>query len=388
MTKKSVSNKANTKTKSAQELPSVLVEIIPAASGTIGVITLNAEKTLNSLSLEMVRVLHSTLEEWANNDELLVVVLKGQGERAFCAGGDIQALYHSATHPKEGVCVDAETFFYEEYQLNYLIHTYDKPIVCIGHGFVMGGGLGLMAGASHRIVTETTRLAMPEVTIGLFPDVGSTQFLNQVPYNLGYFLALTGIPINAADTLFCQLADFAVAQANIDNLIKAIQGLKFCASHEDNHEQLNTLIKTFAPEKSLLAASELRQNLQVLESTVQHNALCRIVDSINAFDDDNRFLSKARKTMQAGSPLSLVLIYEQLKRHRYLDLQSVFKSELTLATNMVRHPEFAEGVRALLIDKDKAPKWSYKHYTHIPCSVIESMFAQPWDCNPIESKLV
>ena len=159
----------------------VIAEELSSDTGSIGLLTLNLEKTLNSLTLEMVHSLTANLKKWANDDAIKAVILRGAGDRAFCAGGDVLALYQSAINPVDGICVDAEAFFFHEYQLDYLIHTYDKPIICFGNGIVMGGGLGLMAGASHRVVTETTRIAMPEVTIGIFPDVGATHFLNQLP---------------------------------------------------------------------------------------------------------------------------------------------------------------------------------------------------------------
>ncbi len=378
--------KKTTKKPANDKVEEVLIEAVPAANGQIGLLTLNSEKTLNALSLTMVRTLSQCLLDWADRPDIHAIILKGQGSKAFCAGGDIQALYHSASHQNKGVCEDAERFFLEEYQLNYLIHTYEKPIICIGHGFVMGGGLGLLAGASHRVITETTKLAMPEITIGLFPDVGSTQFLNQVPYNLGYFLALTGTPINAADTLFCQLSDYVIEQSSINKLIDNLGQAQFGDGIDANHQLVTELIQSFELAQKQLKPSKIRENLQILERAFQHNALCHIVDAINEFDASNDFLASARNTMLSGSPLSLIAIYEQLKRHRYIDLQGALASELVLATNMIRHPDFAEGVRALLIDKDKQPRWRYSHYSQIPSSVIESLFHQPWNDNPLLTK--
>lgn len=365
----------------------VLVELISAKVGSIGVVTLNSEKTLNALSLEMVRIIADTLKQWQENDDLKAVILRGAGNKAFCAGGDVQALYASAINQVDGACVEAEQFFYEEYQLNYLMHTYEKPIVCIGHGIVMGGGLGLLASASHRVVTNTTKLAMPEITIGLFPDVGGTYFLNQVPYNLGYFLALTGAMINAADTLFCRLAEFAINQENIDLLINDIVDISFQEDIEVNHRLITEVIDAKSLNEKELDASAIRRQLPLLERIFQNNSLCQIVAEIEKFDESNEFLRRAKSTMLAGSPLSLIAIYEQLKRYRFSDLQTIFEGELILATNLVRHPDFAEGVRALLIDKDKSPKWAYPHYTSIPSSVIDSLFAAPWSENPLSKAL-
>ena len=363
--------------------PVVLVEELNAEQGKLGVLTLNYEKTLNSLTLEMVEILFAQLKHWANDDEISLVLLKGAGDKAFCAGGDIQALYRSAINPVDGVCVEAERFFYEEYQLDYLIHTYDKPIICLGHGIVMGGGLGVMAGASHRIVTETSRIAMPEVTIGLFPDVGSTVFLNQLPYNLGYFFGITGAIMNAKDALFCHLADFGIHSRQLPELIEKLQNVSWQNEPETNHQLLNELLGTLATETKSFPASNITQNLKTLERTCRHNSLSRMIEAIKLFDDDNPWLSKAKQTLKAGSALSTLIIYEQLKRHQHIDLQGAFISEYTLACNMVKHPDFAEGIRALLIDKDKNPKWAYLNISHIPCSLVDALFTPRWEVHPL-----
>jgi enoyl-CoA hydratase/carnithine racemase len=365
----------------------VLIGELQCESGRIGTLTLNAEKTLNSLTLDMVRTLSSTLAEWEADDELSAVILSGAGPKAFCAGGDIQALYHSATHPENGVCIDAETFFLEEYQLNYQIHCYDKPIICIGDGYVMGGGLGLMAGASHRVVTEKTRMAMPEVSIGLFPDVGSTVFLNQVPYNLGYFLALTGTSLNGADALFCRLADFAIESSQIQSLFDQLQGLSLSNNDEENHQLITAQMNNLKAAPKTLPLSPVKQNLVILEEACRHDSLSMLTQAISAFDDENSWLARAKNLLADGSALSTLMIYEQLKRHRYADLQSAFMSELVLITNMVRYPDFAEGVRALLIDKDKQPKWVFEHVSQVPCTLLESFFTPPWEVNPLEAVL-
>jgi len=366
----------------------VIVEELDAEQGKIGLLKLNSEETLNSLTFNMVQILSTKLTEWASNDDIAVVILMASGDKAFCAGGDIQALYESVTNQVDGECVDAEHFFFHEYQLNYQIHCYDKPIICIGNGFVMGGGLGLMAGASHRVVTETTRLAMPEVTIGLFPDVGSTVFLNQVPHNLGYFLALTGIAINAVDTIFCRLADYAIEWKNCRTLIEKLQSESWGQDDEKNHLVVDQQLRKLTPDSSVLRPSDILPNLTVLEETCRHNSLCQIIDAIDSFDTDNPWLSKAKNTLQAGSPLATLMIYEQLKRNRYADLQTAFSTELVLATNMARYPEFAEGIRALLIDKDKSPKWAFEHFSHVPCSLVEQLFSAPWSQNPLTGKLI
>jgi enoyl-CoA hydratase/carnithine racemase len=371
--------------KGSLSAPIVLIETLPAGQHKLGVLTLNAEKTLNSLTLEMVSILFARLKAWQKDDDIAMVILQGAGEKAFCAGGDIQALYRSAINPVDGICVEAEQFFFQEYQLDYLIHTYDKPILCLGDGIVMGGGLGLMAGASHRVVTETSRIAMPEVTIGLFPDVGSTVFLNRLPYNLGYFFGITGATMNARDALFCHLADVGISRKVIPELIQQLQTLSWQSEPELNHQLLTDQLRLYTAESKHFPEANITHNLGTLEKTCRHNSLSRMLEAIANFDDDNPWLKKAKATLSAGSPLSALIIYEQLKRHQHIDLQGAFISEYTLACNMVKHPDFAEGIRALLIDKDKNPKWVYQHISHVPCSLVESLFAPRWETHPLST---
>ena len=163
----------------------VIVELVACAERQLGRLTLNVPKTLNSLTLPMVDTLQQQLDAWRDDPEIGAILIDGSGEKAFCAGGDVQALHRSATATPGGPCEEAEAFFAREYRMNYTLHTYPKPIICWGHGIVMGGGLGVMAGCSHRVVTEATRIAMPEITIALFPDVGGSWFLNHMPGKSG-----------------------------------------------------------------------------------------------------------------------------------------------------------------------------------------------------------
>lgn len=366
--------------------PTVLSEILTAENGSIGVITLNSEKTLNSLTLEMVRLITEQLKTWAKDNAISVIVLRGAGEKAFCAGGDVQQLYQSAISQPGGPCEYGETFFCEEYQLNHMIHSYEKPILCLGHGIVMGGGLGLMAGASHRVATEKTRIAMPEITIGLFPDVGGTWFLNRMPMGLGIFYALTGAPINAPDALITKLADYVIPSRELDSCLSVLSKVSWSDDVEANHQLLGEQLSAMsykAKSLSNIVESELQAHIDFLESACQESSLGEIVRRLGACDTDSRWYQKALKAMEHGSALSSLLIYEQLKRYRYASLEQIFERELILATNIIRYPEFAEGVRALLIDKDNEPKWQFPHFSAVPASVLESFFVAPWQDSPL-----
>lgn len=367
---------------------SLVISELKASTGKIGMLKLNSEKTLNSLTLSMVDAMSKQLRDWEANDDIALIILIGAGNKAFCAGGDVQELYQSALESPGGPCVKGEAFFKSEYQLNYQLHTYSKPIICFGNGIVMGGGLGLMAGASHRIATESTRIAMPEITIGLFPDVGGTYFLNQMPYNFGVFFALTGASINARDALYTRLADHVIAWDSHKKLIKSLQKVNWNTSDSlINHQLIDEEIKAFALNSKALHASmesEIQVHHTLLETICLHNSLAEVLHEISLFNEDNPWFNKAKSAIAHGSPLSSVLIYEQLRRHRHSSLESVFLSEFQLATNIIRYPEFTEGVRALLIDKDKSPNWKFKHFSEVPCHVLEHFFSPPWDTNPLD----
>jgi len=367
---------------------SLVISELQANTGKIGMLRLNAEKTLNSLTLSMVEAMSKQLRDWEIDVDIAMVVLIGSGDKAFCAGGDVQELYQSAIESPGGPCTQGEAFFKSEYQLNYQLHTYSKPIICFGNGIVMGGGLGLMAGASHRIATESTRIAMPEVTIGLFPDVGGTYFLNQMPYNFGVFFALTGASINARDALYTRLADYVIPWNTHKKLLENLQKINWDTSDiENSHHLIDEQIKVFSIDEQDLHAmmlSEIQVHHKLLETICLHNSLAEVLLEISQFDKDNHWFNKAKSAITHGSPLSSVLIYEQLRRHRHSSIETVFLSEFQLATNVIRYPEFTEGVRALLIDKDKSPKWQFKHFSDIPCNVLEHFFTAPWDTNPLK----
>ena len=254
----------------------------------------------------------------------------------------------------------------------------------------MGGGLGLMAGASHRIVTETTRIAMPEVSIGLFPDVGGTRFLNDMPYGLAIFYALTGASVNANDALFLNLADYFFTNEQTLKLTEQLSSISWVKDPIKNTERLNDKLKKLClpcEHTQRHAPSELANYLKPLTQASQKDGLGDIIYALNAIDHDSPWLTRALKGLSSGSPLSTLLIYEQLRRFRYATLEETFEAELVLATNIVRYPEFAEGVRALLIDKDKKPKWQYAHFSHVTATLMESFFKAPFEENPLTRRL-
>jgi enoyl-CoA hydratase/carnithine racemase len=354
------------------------------AGKNIGIATLNNEKTLNSLTFNMVQLLLEKLQQWQTDDAIACVFIQGAGPKALCAGGDVQQLYRSAVEQPGGPCEDAEAFFELEYRMNYLLHTYPKPIICWGHGIVMGGGLGILAGCSHRVVTEKTRMAMPEVTIALFPDVGGSWFLNRMPGRVGLFLALTAAAMNGPDCIYTGIADRFIASALQQDVLNELAALQWSDDSELHGQQTTHVLRRFeAQSTEQKPAGNVAAHYDIIQSLTDQDGFYEIVDAITSLETDDTWLQRASSGLAHGSPISASNIYQALKKTLHMSLAEVFQFELMLATNIVRHPEFAEGVRALLIDKDKNPRWQYASVRDVPRQLMDHMITPPWNTNPL-----
>lgn len=366
----------------------VLFGTLTADNGRhIGMITLNAEKTLNALSLDMIDLIATQLKQWSTDENIALVIMQAAGDKAFCAGGDLQNLYqsmlkHHTSAEKDDIRANAYAcdFFNREYRLDYFIHTYPKPILCWGHGIVMGGGIGLMAGASHRVVTEKSRLAMPEIAIGLFPDVGGSYFLNRMPGKLGLFLALTGAMVNATDAKFAKLADYAIAQVDKPKVFDELLSQPWGTSHDENSQLLDIVLR-----RSEIALEIVKGPLQVHYDAI--NELCnkdnliQIVDAITTLDPEEAWLKKAVASLKAGSPSSAHLANLLLNHAVNMSLADVLRMEYIAALHCAARPDFAEGIRALLIDKDQKPKWQPMTHAEITDEWVNGFIASPWSVN-------
>jgi len=355
-------------------------ELESASEKKIAVATLNSEKSLNALSLEMVELLTPKLLEWQADPSIAMVMLEGAGEKAFCAGGDVVQLYKAATSAGEGnYSPDIETFFTKEYELDYLIHTYDKPILLWGHGIVMGGGLGLLAGASHRVVTEKSRIAMPEITIGLYPDVGGTYFLNKMPAGCGLFLGLTGASINAADAKYVNLADHFVSMENKGSLVEQLLSVHWGDTQALNHQKLSDVLAGFEqkdivkmPEGNISHYADLMQELDKIDRV--EAAVVAILDHVS----EDKWFTKSQMALGDGSALTAHIVKRQLEVGAELSLADCFRLELGISCNCAAIGEFSEGVRALLIEKDNEPKWMFNTVHDVDPMMVDRMFASPW----------
>lgn len=364
----------------------VLFEILPGSAGkNIGVATLNVEKKLNSLSLEMVRALLPQLSAWEADDSIVCVWLQGAGDKAFCAGGDVKVLHDRIREagPQEALPF-CQAFFEEEYRLDYLIHRYRKPLLVWGHGIVMGGGIGLMSGASHRIVTETSRLAMPEITIGLYPDVGGTWFLNHAPGRTGLFLGLTGANITAADALFVGLADRFIPSDRKAAVLQALQRIQWSDDAGRHHGQVSHVLREFE-DRAALPVSPVREHYDQIQQLTDGDDCVDVVNRLLAYRGDDAWLNKAIATLKKGCPVTAHLVYEQLRRGRKWSLEQVFQMELIMSVQCCLHPDFPEGVRALLVDKDGKPQWHHASVEAVPAAWIEQHFTSPWATNPLSN---
>ena len=337
----------------------VLFETLSSASGhRWGRATLNVPASLNALSLPMVDLLDAQLRQWAADPQVAGVLLDAAGDKAFCAGGDVVGLCHAIRAGAPGaVPPEASAFFEREYRLDHRIHTFAKPIVCWGHGIVMGGGIGLMAGASHRVAMPKTRMAMPEIGIGLYPDVGGSWLLARLPGRTGLFLALTGASINAADACFAGLADFVLPHAQHGALLAALAESSWQGEQDADAAQLSHLLQRLG-QGTELPTSPLRQHFDRINAVIGHDRLADLAPRLAALAQDaDPWLAQAGAGFVKGSPTSAALGFELQRRARLASLADTFRLELQASMGCCAHPDFAEGVRALLVDKDKQPRW-------------------------------
>jgi enoyl-CoA hydratase/carnithine racemase/putative ubiquitin-RnfH superfamily antitoxin RatB of RatAB toxin-antitoxin module len=352
----------------------VLFEMLACVNGKkIGLATLNSPKTLNGLSLDMTRLLDVKLKEWLDDDEVVAVLLRGAGEKAFCAGGDLQTLYREMkAHAGQPARANeyACNFFAEEYALDYFIHTYPKPILVWGDGIVMGGGMGLMAGASHRVVTERSKLAMPEISVGLFPDVGGSWLLAKAPGRTGVFLGLTGAHIGASDAILAGMADHALASENFEALCQQLQSTQWQAQYSD-YQRMTDVLDGLSIQA--LPVGPLREHFDLIQRTCQGYELESIAAKVAALaEHEDPWLARAGKTYLAGCPATARLTWILWRCARQLSLADVFRMEWGVAIECAASGTFTEGIRSLLIDKDRNPKWQ-------PATLAET--AGAW-CNP------
>ncbi|MGY8821059.1 MAG: enoyl-CoA hydratase/isomerase family protein [Pseudomonadales bacterium] len=342
----------------------VLIEV----RNRVGYLTLNRPAGLNAVTLEMVRMLHRQLQQWADDQDVVAVVLRGAGEKAFCAGGDIRSLYDSY---QNGDSLHRE-FFEEEYALDQYIHAYSKPLMALMNGFVLGGGMGLVQGASLRVISERTRMGMPEVGIGYFPDVGGSYFLSRLPDNLGIYMGLTGNHVSSADALYAGLADYSVLYEQFDELEQALDRQDWSAPPVQALTNLLVSVGcTELPDPPFAALAP------AIEQHFAHDSVAAIRQSLA---DETRpayrdWAAETLKVVDSRSPLSLSVTLEMLRRGRELSLADCFAMELHLDRQWFDQGDIIEGVRALIVDKDKNPRWNPPTLEEVTPERVAAFFA-------------
>jgi enoyl-CoA hydratase len=338
-------------------------DVIVERRGSAGIVRLNRQKALNSLTLQMVRVIAAALEAFAADSGVASIVVLGEGERGFCAGGDIRAIYRSG---KEGTD-EAAAFWREEFRLNYAIATYPKPYVALMDGITMGGGVGLSAHGSHRVVTERTRLAMPETGIGYFPDVGATWLLSHAPGEAGTYMGLTALDIGAADAIHAGFADHCVPSERLPALVDALAALPPSATALDVH-------RAIAEMASEAVGGRLEVHRHTIDRAFAHDTVEGIVEALAAATDT--FSSEAQRVIATRSPTSLKLTLRMLRAGaKSASLAECLTREFGVGLQILANPDFYEGVRAAVIDKDRNPKWLPASLGEVGEADIERFFA-------------
>ncbi|WP_312936106.1 enoyl-CoA hydratase/isomerase family protein [Pseudomonas sp.] len=341
--------------------------VLATVRNHIGHLTLNRPEGLNALTLGMVRSLQRQLDAWREDDQVKAVVLRGEGPKGFCAGGDIRALYDSY-QAGSTLC---EVFFEEEYALDLSLHRYSKPVVVLMDGFTLGGGMGLAQGCDLRVVTERSRLAMPEVGIGYFPDVGASYFLSRVPGELGVYLGVTGKQIQAADALYCGLANWYLPSAALGDFDAGLDRLQFGPYPLKDLQSLLAGLGQQMLEEAPLA--ELRPAIDHYFSQPDLPAIIEQLRAVNLGHSHAWALATA-DLLESRSPLAMAVTLQMLRRGRELGLEQCFAQELHVDRQWFEHGDLIEGVRALLIDKDKQPRWNPRTPGEVTAAQVSRFF--------------
>jgi enoyl-CoA hydratase len=337
---------------SAHEDAEVLFEQI----GALGLITLNRPRALNALTRGMCVAMNAQLVRWQDDDAILAVVIRGAGERAFCAGGDIRMLYEAGRAGGSG----ATDFYREEYRLNARIRHFPKPYISLLHGIVMGGGVGVSVHGSHRVADASAVFAMPETGIGLFPDVGGSYFLPRLPGEIGMYLALTGSRLKTADMLFAQVATHSVPVRNWPMLIDRL------AAGEPPDAALAGL-----PDEP--GAPSLPEYLEVVDCCFAHGSVEAILAALD--EDENTWAPLAAITIRMKSPTSLKISFRQLREGKSLAFDDCMRMEFRMVNRVMGGNDFYEGVRATIIEKDSEPLWRPETLNEVSDSDVDAYFA-------------
>ena len=328
--------------------------VITRRDGRAGRILLNRPRVLNTLTLDMVRAMTKALIDFREDPRVHAVVVEGMGERAFCAGGDIRALRDGQL---SGDRTGVEEFFKEEYDLNYLIAGYNKPYVALIDGICMGGGIGVSVHGAYRVATEHAMFAMPETAIGFFPDIGGTFFLPRMPGQLGVYLGLTGLRTTGADSVHAGFATHFVSRANLPALSVALA---------------ETGVSALGRFAEPLPAFSLAPYMAAIERCCSANTIGEIAARLAG--ETGEWATAALDAFHHVSPSALAFTLEAFRRASNMTLRAALDAEIALTRTTMAWPDFAEGVRAMVVDKDRQPKWQPARIEDIDPAAIAGMF--------------
>lgn len=324
----------------------VLFEVQEGQGGNLALITLNRPQALNALTHEMCLLIEEKLRFWETDPAIKVVVMQGAGEKAFCAGGDIRSLYDLG---KQQQYAAAMVFFHDEYRLNYLISHYTKPYIALMDGITMGGGVGLSVHGAYRVGTERLVMAMPETGIGFFPDIGGTYFLSRCGDELGVYLGLTGDKIDAGDAIYSQLIDYVIPSHHLNDVLNTLLTTEF---NGNEREKVEIILANF---NVTTERSNLYAHREMIKQAFSHSTMELIILALQ--EHKTAWHVAVLEKLQTKSPTSLAVTLEALRRGVELDLNHCLDMEYNLCSHFIRGHDFYEGVRALLLDKDKTPHW-------------------------------
>jgi enoyl-CoA hydratase len=329
--------------------------VVTSRDGRVGRILLNRPRALNALDLSMIRACAAILETWREDPHVDAVVIEGAGDRAFCAGGDIRALRDAQL---SGDRATADRFFAEEYALNITIATYPKPYIALIDGICMGGGIGLSVHAPYRVASEHAGFAMPETAIGFFPDIGATFLLPRLPGELGTYLGLTGLRITGADAVHAGFGTHFTPRARLPDLSAAL-------AHEG--------VAALAAYNETLPPFSLAAQKAAIDHCFSAPGVVEIIARLEA--DGAAWAQAALKSLWSVSPSALHWTLRALRRGRGLTLKQALDAEFALTRTTMAHPDFAEGVRAMVVDKDRTPAWQPARIEDVDPAAIDALFA-------------
>jgi enoyl-CoA hydratase/carnithine racemase len=344
------------------------LEVLSEIRNHVAFVTLNRPEALNALSFGMILRLRTLFSAFSADPEVFAVLIRGAGEKAFCAGGDVRALYKSF---KNAGSLHNE-FFAAEYPLDYLLYSYPKPYAALLDGITLGGGMGISQGSALRIVGERTRMGMPEVAIGFFPDVGGSYFLSRLPGMLGRYLALTGLKIGAADALYSRLADLYLPPAAIAAIADDLSALRWST---DRFADLQRFLQARA------AAPESAPTLPALRECIDlHFSKASVAAILSSLESETgtayaAWAEETAKLLRSRSPTLLSVTLRQLQRGASMSLADCFRMELGMAAHSFEQGDFLEGIRAVLIDKDNKPRWRPGRIEDVTDSMIDAWFS-------------